>query len=285
MARGNLAVASPNGPSVPNRPQQRERLEEEEDEDSEEEETGPRSYSAIVGISDRLTSLQDNLEAERQLRFKELSDLLSGVGERISVSEDAAHLKYKGLKSNLTEFQKQTLRMRQKRGELAERKTEEIKSLDERLEAFYEAEQTASRASEDRVKELYVAQVQQLGKEVTKETKLREGYEGTLRHYLEHDVVKLKDRLDEEITTREEMEMKIVRTATEEIENLESELKAEIKAREDTEEAMLRMMEDLVTKMEGDIAGERRDRAKKEEMLLSLLHYTCAKLQDATQSL
>jgi hypothetical protein len=281
MGKGSFAVSSPQGPS------QRPTLqpEEEEDDDDMMEADGKRSYSAIVGISDRLCTLQDNLEMERNVRFTELNEKMGGLIEVMNVSADNANLKFKGLRTDLGEFQKQVVRMRDERGKLAERKTEEIRDLDERLDEKKDAEMERAREAEARVGVLFEEQTVGVRKELDKETRLRTNYESTLRRFLEHDVVKLVDGLKAETTAREAMEMQIVRTAANTVHSLEQDLQEEVKKRQDTEEAMLRMMEDLVTRMEADIANERKDRAQKEVMLMNLLEFTVSKLQVSSQSL
>lgn len=255
-------------------------------EDDDDDDYHEKDYHAhVVNISDRLTNLQLNLEEERNFRFDHLNAKMVAIGERLGISQDAAILKYKGLKVDLVCFQKEAVRMRTERGELAERKTEEIRDLDERLQQRLDAEQSACRESEQRVVSLFEARTEAVRKEITRETASREAYEGNLRRYLEFDIPKITERLRDEVSNREAMEMRIVKSATAEIMALEEEVMAEKKAREDTEEAMLRMMEDLVSKMQNDIALERRDRARKEEFLMKLLDDTCAKLHMASQSL
>lgn len=253
--------------------------------DDEEEDYQKDYHAHVINISDRLTQLQINLEEERNFRFDHLNAKMVAIGERLETSKDAAVLKYKGLKENLLAFQKETVRMRTERGELAERKTEEIRSLEERLQALLEQEQQACRHSEQRIVSLFEVQTGAVKKQITKEEQSRQSYEGNLRRYLEFDIPKMTEALREEVASREAMEMRIVKSATAEIQALEEEVCAEKKAREDTEEAMLRMMEDLVSKMQGDIANERRDRAKKEQFMMNLLELTCEKLQTASQSL
>lgn len=290
----SLAVATTprGGPGLQRRPSGIQELElspvkvaEETKPDNEDDYSKKDYHTHVVNISDRLTNLQLNLEEERNFRFDHLNAKMVAIGERLETSQDAAVLKYKGLKSGLLAFQKEAVKMRTQRIELAERKTDEIKALDERLQMVLEKEQLACRESEARVVALFEAQTGELRREITRETASREAYEGNLRRYLDFDIPKMTERLREEITSREAMEMRIVKSATAEIMALEEEVVAEKKAREDTEEAMLRMMEDLVSKMQGDIASERRDRARKEETLMKLLDDTCSKLHVASQSL
>merc|ERR1712193_375251 len=101
-------------------------------------------------------------------------------------------------------------------GGLAERKAQEIASMDQRLQAALEAEQQARKESEMRVLRIFEDKT----------------------HLLKEEIVK-----------RETMEQRMMARAMEEVQHLQQAILAEKKAREDTEEAMLRMMEDVVAKM------------------------------------
>ena len=102
--------------------------------------------------------------------------------------------------------------------------------------------------------------------------------ESESRSYIEEDVPKLYEFVQNCIADREEMESSLSKQIDGGLQEVENELSVETKTREETEEAMLAMLRDVVSRIKSDLELERKERESSEETLLSLLEETCGKL-------
>ena len=100
-----------------------------------------------------------------------------------------------------------------------------------------------------------------LKNEISKESGNRFECIENLKSYLENDVPKLNEMLNNEKIKREEGDDTI------------------------DKEAILEMLRVLVTKSKADIEAEREEREKTEETLISLLEDTCSKLTQQEQGI
>jgi len=122
-----------------------------------------------------------------------------------------------------------------------------------------------------------------LKNEISKESANRFECIENLKSYLENDVPKLNEMLNNEKIKREEGDDGIDKKVTEEILQVQGNINEDKKNRETTEEAILEMLRVLVTKSKADIEAEREEREKTEETLIALLEDTCSKLAQQEQ--
>ena len=119
--------------------------------------------------------------------------------------------------------------------------------------------------------------------EISKESGNRFECIENLKSYLENDVPKLNEMLNNEKIKREEGDDTIDKKTTDEIMQVQEVITNDKKNREQTEEAILEMLRVLVTKSKADIEAEREERERTEETLISLLEDTCSKLTNCQQ--
>ncbi len=119
--------------------------------------------------------------------------------------------------------------------------------------------------------------------EISKESGNRFNEIENLKSYLENDVPKLNEMLNNEKIKREEGDDTIDKKTTDEIMQVQEVITNDKKNREQTEEAILEMLRVLVTKSKADIEAEREERERTEETLISLLEDTCSKLTNYQQ--
>merc|ERR1719375_1193886 len=109
------------------------------------------------------------------------------LDERLATSQDAAAKRFAALKDQLVTFQKELEEERENREGLAERKAQEIASMDQRLQAALDAEQQARKESEARVLRIFEDKTTALKDDIAKECHVRLDNEENLRSYLEVD--------------------------------------------------------------------------------------------------
>merc|ERR1719281_2282169 len=95
------------------------------------------------------------------------------LDERLATSQDAAAKRFAALKEQLVTFQKELEEERVNREALAERKAQEVASMDQRLQAALDAEQQARKESEARVLRIFEDKCNLLKEDIAKESTVR----------------------------------------------------------------------------------------------------------------
>lgn len=229
-------------------------------------------------LSKRISVMQDEVVTERNSRFDTLLGKMRMLDDRMIASSDHNSKKFMVLKDMLVKFDKELTTEQQCREKFVGAQEAEIVRVDVEMQASLLAEQTARRASEERILSIFESKTTALKDDINSSTRARAENEAHLRRYLEEDIPKLYENLKTEVSNREAMEQRMLSKAMDEVTQLQAAILEEKKAREDTEEAMLRMMEDVVFKTNNEIAREREERERMEMTLMALLHDTsCGK--------
>lgn len=239
----------------------------------------------MVKLSNKMNTLHDGLDQERNKRFEHLQIRLRNMDESMSASEAYGAKKFNVVKDHLIKFQGELVDEFQTGNKFAEEEIQKVGAAQKDLEDTLEDERKCRTEMEARVLSDFEAKTRALKFDIDNEGSGKHNSHFKLRRYLEQDVPKLYEGLKEEQQNREAMEHRMLEKAMEEVDHLHGVVVAEKKAREDTEEAMLRMMEDVVAKMHAEVNMEREERSRTQQMLVALLDETCRKLQIASQSL
>merc|ERR550514_2674659 len=130
-------------------------------------------HNRIAKLSDKLSDLHQGLESDRNSRFDTLNGKMRMLDERLATSQDAAAKRFASLKDQLVIFQKELEEEKENREALAERKAQEIASMDQRLQAALDAEQQARKESAMRVLRIFEDKTQLLKEDIAKESTVR----------------------------------------------------------------------------------------------------------------
>merc|ERR1711988_1568090 len=95
------------------------------------------------------------------------------LDERLATSQDAAAKRFAALKDQLVTFQKELGEERENREALAERKAQEVASMDQRLQSALDAEQQARKESEARLLRIFEDKTQLLKDDIERESNVR----------------------------------------------------------------------------------------------------------------
>merc|ERR1719277_1078779 len=233
----------------------------------------------IARLNESLLGLQDGLDTERTSRFEDLQGKMTLLDEKVNLSQDMKAHKFHVLKEQLEFFGNSVNCERLSREEIAEEKRRDIETMDKALGAALAEELEERNETESRVMHIFETRTNELKEEVIKAGRDGIATEANFRKYLEVDIPKLRQYLEEEIENRETMEQRMLRKAMDEVTQLQAAVLAEKKAREDMEQAMLRMMEDIVSRVQVEVAKDKKERERTEQTLLGLLNDPLHKLQ------
>lgn len=236
----------------------------------------------VAQLSSKLCVLHDGLHHDSRQRWDHLHQKMQNLDERRAMVEEATAKKFTALAEHLAVFRKELEDQKDKRHHLVNAQQERITNLQATLRDGLTDEQKALQATEQRLVEVFKSKTDALKEEILSTAKTRDENASTVRHYLEIDLPKLTQGLQEEEINRQAMEERMLTKAMEEITHLQSAVLEEKRAREESEEAMLQMMQSIVLKMQEEIATEKEQREEVEDKLMGILHETCKNLEVAS---
>ena len=164
-----------------------------------------------------------------------------------------------------------------------ERKNHYIQLLEQKIDERFNQEAQIREDIGNKLISIIDDKFNALKNEISKESGNRFECIENLKSYLENDMPKLNEMLNNEKIKREEGDDTIDKKTTDEIMQVQYIKKKKKKNSEQTEEAILEMLRVLVTKSKADIEAEREERERTEETLISLLEDTCSKLTNYQQ--
>ena len=191
----------------------------------------------------------------------------------------------KFLKIQINLIGKQIEEENEKAANFLERKNHYIKVLEQKIDERFNQEAQIREEIGNKLFTIIDDKFNALKNEISKESGNRFECIENLKSYLENDVPKLNEMLNNEKIKREEGDDAIDKKITDEITQVQEVITTDKKNREQTEEAILEMLRVLVTKSKADIEAEREEREKTEETLISLLEDTCSNLSQQEQGI
>ncbi|KAJ9450246.1 hypothetical protein DIPPA_26942 [Diplonema papillatum] len=225
--------------------------------------SSPRRWASEDGVS-KIRNFEQ--------RLVELENRLGDVEKRDEGSVRGVQMQIDGLKDALTQQQRA-------RETLEDRKSKEVKLLENTLKLELDTEKQERRE----VEQLMVSQIEdrlaQLHKDVHSDGKRREVDANQRAAELQRVIDSLSTRINQTKTVSEERIEKISKVLNDEVSRLTSILSLEKQMRETTEVTMFRMLEDMCAKLQKEIAVERQERKESEETLLKLLEDTCGRAE------
>jgi hypothetical protein len=236
----------------------------------------------VKRLSERLQGIQVSLESDRSSRFGDLDKKLDALERDFNDSLEQNAKKFGVLKDQIQRLEKALDEETHLRDSFFEIKSQELSEFRGRMQDAFSKSLKQRKDNEGKIYKLIEDRVETIKLRMAEENKALKDSEAESRGYIEQDIPKLYEFVQNCIADREEMEGALNKKLEAGLGEVENELALETKTREETEEAMLAMLRDVVSRIKNDLETERKERETSEETLLSLLEETCAKLATVT---
>ena len=207
-----------------------------------------------------------------------LDEVINQSTNKFNIIKDSVRINIILCKIQINLIGKQIEEENEKAANFLEHKNHYIKILEQKIDERFNQEAQIREEIGNKLINIIDDKFNALKTEISKESGNRFECIENLKSYLENDVPKLNEMLNNEKIKREEGDDTIDKKITDEISQVQEVITNDKKNREQTEEAILEMLRVLVTKSKADIESEREEREKTEEILISLLEDTCNKL-------
>jgi hypothetical protein len=235
----------------------------------------------IKQLGDRLLNLQYGLEDERQSRAEIFQSKLKNLESRVQNSSISTEAKFKLLKDQITKLGETMASERVARELLDERKTKELKLVENNLNIDLNILKQSRKEHEGKVIKSLDEKLYALRLELAKEKKFREEVAETQSQCIEENLSRLTSFVENEAVTREESCTRLNQHVQEEIVKIEDSIQIERKEREEVNNSMMKMLDDMQERLLQEISFERQERQSTEETLLKLLEETCLRVENA----
>jgi len=230
-------------------------------------------------IGQRLVSIQSNIEADKINKAEEYEGVIRQLDDQITRDHFAADDRLKHLKDQIVKVQEGIMTEITNRELLDERKTKEIKLVENNIMLEVDSDKQSHREIQDRILQKTDEKVYGLRLDAAKEQKkIDEAVERQTQQIIDQ-LAGLRQDLEVERRSREENTEVLVSRLEEEINRFEEALDTERKVREETENVLFRMLEDINTKLQSEINKEKKNREVAEEQILTLLEDTCSRIE------
>lgn len=237
----------------------------------------------IAMLNDQLCVLHEGLDQDKSSRLGHLQTRMKGLDQSLAESQDRQERRFNALQEQLRQSQVDLDKERTFREDLTESKVEELKRIDDWLDASLETQNEATVCSRDRILQEFKTKTKVIKEEMAVIERERTETDNGFLEHLEQDIPQLFTTLQDEVMLREEMEQRLLRQAMEEITVLQAAVLEEKREREESEEVMIQMMERIVVMCKTEIAEEKADRARSEDNFMRMLAQTTGQLQDSLQ--
>ena len=236
----------------------------------------------VKRLSERLQGIQGNFETDRSSRFSEIEKKLDDLEKDFYEAQDQNSKKFSMLKDSIQKIEKTLDEELHTRDSYFEIKTHELNEFQGRIQEAFTKSTKIRKENETKIYKIIDDKVESIKLRMIEENKALKDSEAESKEYIEQDVPKLYEFVQNCVADREEMENSLNKKLDTGLSEIENELSVETRTREETEEAMLAMLRDVVSRIKSDLELERKERESSEETLLSLLEETCSKLASVT---
>lgn len=160
-----------------------------------------------------------------------------------------------------------------------ERRSKEIRMIENNLQLDLQNSRQARKEIEGRAEDIASARITELHDEMRRERLSSQTVQEDYTREIGEEVRRLTSILEEQRSCRSEYGDRIVASLEAEFQKVQEAVVAEQKLRFEAEGMMLRMVEDVCSRMRGEIQQERSDREAVQGKLLGLLEDTCNRIE------
>ncbi|QDZ25475.1 hypothetical protein HOP50_17g80150 [Chloropicon primus] len=233
----------------------------------------------ILALSQRLETLQANLELDSQKRTEALEVKLLHAEERIVEVGQQETAVSRDVQTEVYGIEKLIGEEREEREALLSRYLGGIKTLQQNLAHELKEVTISRKESEAYVSKVLDEATGSLRAEFVKEMGLLDEARRDMATVAEKDLPLLQEKLNRLKSERDGMEARVARKRQDVTNRLKTAILEEKHLREELEEAILRMLSDIAEHLQKELEGEKKERDTTEESLISVLEQTCEKLQ------
>jgi len=237
-----------------------------------------KSRLRVQELANKLTGLQENLQADRNERHDRVSGILTQLDDRLAANRNSETEKCNILKEQICKLRDGLITERDARDLLDQRKNKELQLVESSVMLSLNAEKEFRKTQEKAMTDLMDEKCFQLRLALAKEKKRREEVEDLHAHEVAEGMEGVTNDLEFnmfEIDTSGGL----IGSLAEKMKGLQNQLRNERQARMDTEQHMFKMLDEMTTKMQMEVEAERTDRERTEEILLRLLEETCSRVE------
>jgi hypothetical protein len=185
---------------------------------------------------------------------------LKNSGERLIDFSEDCHIKFQGLREQLSKLFSQIEQQNNSIEGTYDSKMQYLHALEEKIVERFEQEAKLRKEMERKAILLIDERYNYLMNELNKEAKNRNESLENFHKIIESDIPKLQESLKEEQGEMMENDNSVMNRIIEETSRLISMVMNEKKAREETEEALLEMLKAMINAMKTQLENEKRER-------------------------
>ena len=211
------------------------------------------------------------LDERRGKKREELENRIRKVEESVSKYGEFIAERGSGLRDEVAKLDKDLGTCRVKREVLEERKQKELKLVENNTTADLNSEREARKESHRQLVRFIEEKSQILRTGLVTERTSREESGDYGIHQVRQEILRLTDRVDQELVKVEQQEANLARKLSDESDRLMALIQNEREKRERMQNSMLQILEDLSVKHEVAIKNEKKEREATEELLLKVL--------------
>ena len=234
-------------------------------------------------ISQKLNNIHLNIENDKNLKYDEVETRLTNLDERVNEANEATFKTFNQTKEQISNLIQLIEEDRQQFEASYESRMQYISNLEAKIMQKFNNENVERQNMEQRLYNQIDDRFNILRNELAIEEKNSNESIENLKLYLETEVPKIVEQMQNEQRDREEVDNLINKMIDDEYNRLMNMVSNEKSAREETEEAFLDMLRSIINKIKSELENEKKQREATEENLLTLLEETCNKLDDATK--
>ena len=234
-------------------------------------------------ISQKLNNIHLNIENDKNLKYDEVETRLTNLDERVNEANEATFKTFNQTKEQISNLIQLIEEDRQQFEASYESRMQYISNLEAKIMQKFNNENVERQNMEQRLYNQIDDRFNILRNELAIEEKNSNESIENLKLYLETEVPKIVEQMQNEQRDREEVDNLINKMIDDEYNRLMNMVSNEKSAREETEQAFLDMLRSIINKIKTEMENEKKNREATEENLLTLLEETCNKLDDATK--
>ena len=234
-------------------------------------------------ISQKLNNIHLNIENDKNLKYDEVETRLTNLDERVNEANEATFKTFNQTKEQISNLIQLIEEDRQQFEASYESRMQYISNLEAKIMQKFNNENVERQNMEQRLYNQIDDRFNILRNELAIEEKNSNESIENLKLYLETEVPKIVEQMQNEQRDREEVDNLINKMIDDEYNRLMNMVSNEKSAREETEQAFLDMLRSIINKIKTEMEKEKKNREATEENLLTLLEETCNKLDDATK--
>lgn len=238
----------------------------------------------IKKLTEKLVNLQIGMEHEKDSRKDMNMFKISNLDEKVTKIKANEELKFNVIhtqqfKDQLLKLQEQVTRERESREIFEERKSKEVKLLENNLNIDLNIEKQNGKDAFGRLNKAVEEKLFEIKIELGKEKNIREETEDKQIQEFTKEITLLQDAVENETQSREIGYDKLLKKIKEELGRMFENVEIQGKIRDENHKYLTGGIDEMDTKIRGEIVREKKEREVTEETLIKLLEETCSRVE------